>query len=172
MTDELIKLWDRGGSAIVLFALVGLLLRFMLGRAVKALDDASKVQSESSKLIADALDRHTAEITRGLSSLTERVSRVEGKVEGFGMAAVRAARSSSVPPNLPASVRARARQAAEASVEEILDGDTTGQHEIPTEFAPALAEEKQHALPPITKPTKQTPPHGYRPPARPPTQKG
>lgn len=122
MTYEAIgKLAERGGIPLVILVLAYLLLRFMATRGVKAFDrmgatfQANTTQITTSmtnamREMATAVGSASEANTKALGLLTERVSRMEGKVDAFGMAAVGGDRRDAV---------------------EMIRGEDTGTHEIP-----------------------------------------
>lgn len=90
--DWLIKLWDKGGVPLVMIVLLFLLLRFVGKRAIRALDNMATAQTESMREIASAVHTSSAAHVIALGGLTERVSRMEGKVDTLGQLAVRESR--------------------------------------------------------------------------------
>lgn len=86
--DWLLRLWDKGGVALVMIVLCYLLLRFVGNRFVSAIDGMSKAQKESATTIAESIQASTSANVAALGKLTERVSRIEGKVEILGSLAV------------------------------------------------------------------------------------
>lgn len=96
--DWLLKLWDKGGVALVMIVLCYLLLRFVGKRFVSAMDGMAKAQTESAMTIATSITTSSAANVVALGKLTERVSRIEGKVEILGSLAVQ--RGGGQPPSL------------------------------------------------------------------------
>jgi hypothetical protein len=145
-TESLIALWDRGGSAILILVGVGLLLRYMLGRVVKAFDDLISGQRDATKSQSESF----TELTGALLTLTERISRVEGKVEAFGMMAVRGVRPTQAPTSQPDDDHARAVAAVERTIEETFGEEhpTTGVHAIPIQGAKPAARPPKMPTPP------------------------
>lgn len=86
--DWLIKLWDKGGVPLVMIVLLFLLLRFVGKRAIKAMDNMATAQTESMREIANAVHSSSAAHVIALGGLTDRISRMEGKVDVLGQLAV------------------------------------------------------------------------------------
>ena len=167
--DWLIKLWDKGGAALVMIVLLFLLVRFVGKRGVTALDNMTKAQGDSAKeiantvttsvvKIADAVQSSTAAQVIALGQLTERVARVEGKVETIGMLAVQAAKDAV--DAIPLQSRQHARTVAVASAVEVFDADEStpvhAQFPLPPEAVPIPVPDR------VTTPRVQTRPIGSR----------
>jgi len=90
--DSLIKLWDKGGVALVMIVLVFLLAWFIGRRGVKAFDTLAQAHTTSMTTIATAVQSSSAAQVVALGGLTERISRMEGKVDTLGAIAVREVR--------------------------------------------------------------------------------
>lgn len=114
--DWLIKLWDKGGVALVMIVLMFLLLWFVGRRGVKAIDRVSESQTASMSTIANAVTTSSAANVVALGALTERVSRIEGKVDTIGAIAIKEA-TAHPPPHMTS------RQVNMASVVEVFDED-------------------------------------------------
>lgn len=154
-TDWLIKLWDKGGVTLVLLAFLFALAWFVGRRGVKAFDRMATAQVDSMQTMATSIQTSTAAQVVALGQLTDRVSRMEGKVDTLGSLAVR-------------GVHVGPAQVAVASAVEVFEGeDATPIHGTPIPIA------AEHASP-IAR--RSTPPKGiapgYRPPGRPGTKGG
>lgn len=94
--DAVGALWDKGGGFLVLLVAIYLLARFVISRGVRSFDEMSAVNTRAMNTIADAVRSSSDAQVAALWSLTERVSRMEGKVEILGgMAAQRVPRDAS-----------------------------------------------------------------------------
>lgn len=157
MSVDWVKLWEKGGVPLVMIVAVFLLFRFIGRRGVKALDHVATTQTNSMQMIATSVQTSSTAIVGALGQLTDRVSRMEGKVDTIGQLAMREVRAPS-PAMLPQEVPV-ARANAMASAAEVFDED---EH---TPVAPIPA------LPALPSP-RQTPPGGAYAKHRPPTHGG
>lgn len=139
--DWLIKLWDKGGVPLVMIVLVFLLLRFVGKRAIKAMDNMATAQTESMREIASAVHTSSAAHVIALGGLTDRVSRMEGKVDVIGQLAIQTA--------------PHARSAAMQSAVEVFEQDETPIH---PKIDPQLLVDRP--LQPRTPAKTPTPPKG------------
>lgn len=125
IVDWLIKLWDKGGVALVMIVLLFLLARFVGKRGVDAFDRMASAQTEmaaahttSMQMIAHSVQTSSAAQVVALGGLTERISRMEGKVDTLGQLAVREVQQ--VVTQLPAH---HGRGVAVATAVEVFDAE-------------------------------------------------
>lgn len=165
--DVIIKLWDKGGVPLLLLVGLYLIAKFIASRFVKALDGVGADTKASITKIADAVTVSSQAQVSALAGLTERVSRMEGKVDTLGQLAVREAQS--LPPQLapPQLAPLHPRAVAVASVVEVFDDDGNTPIGVP------IPEPQSHPMIPSLPPRK-TPPKGtaYAVHARPGTKGG
>lgn len=167
MADVFLKVFERGGFGLVIVGLGYLLMRFMFTRGVKSFDDMTQQSMQATRDQTAAIDRLAGALQKSsevqaiaVGGLTDRLAKMEGKVEVFGALAARGARTAP-----PALARAAVEAFDDSSVEG--DGRKTPVHGVPIpNYVPTI---EQHQLPPLP-PKRVTPPSGYRAPARPATK--
>lgn len=129
--DSLIRLWDKGGAALVMIVALFLLARFIGKRGVSAFDGMAKAHTDSMHTIAAAVQSSSAATVIALGGLTERVSRMEGKVDTLGHLAVREVQHVQAQP--------AARKVAMATAVEMFDTEEG----TPIQGVPIAVERKQ-----------------------------